>query len=414
MLAPKTIRENESAVRQMIKDRHGDEALLDRWLALDKKCKDVRQTIESLKARRNSEKPKGKPTPEQLIELKSLSEEIKSLEVGIQDKEMELEQVTLIIPNLLHPDTPIGKDDAANPELKTWGTIPTFDFSVKSHDEIGKTLDILDFERGVKLSGSRFSIYKGLGAKLERALINFMLDEHNDKGYTEIIPPLLVSPKTMTGTGQLPKFKEDLYHCVEDDLYLIPTAEVPVTNMYQDEIIAEADLPKRFTAYTPCFRREAGTYGKDTAGLIRQHQFNKVELVMYSTPDKSSDLLEELTLEAERMLELLKLPYRRVLLCSGDVGFSSYMTYDLEVWFPSQNCYREISSCSNFVDFQARRAKIRYRDGENKVSPVHTLNGSALAVGRTVAAILENFQQKDGTVIVPSVLQDYIKTGIIN
>jgi len=298
-------------------------------------------------------------------------------------------------------------------EIYRWGNISEFRFEPRPHDFIGTNLGLFDMERGAKLSGSRFTIYRGLGAKLERALINWMLDTHTADGYEEILPPFMVKADTMRGTGQLPKFEEELYKCSQDDLYLIPTAEVPVTNIYANEILSKESLPRKFTAYTPCFRREAGSYGKDVSGLIRQHQFNKVELVMYSLPEKSAEMLEELTAQAEKILKLLKLPFRRVQLCSADLGFSSAKTFDLEVWFPSQKRYREISSCSNFLDFQARRAKIRYKN-LNENSFIHTLNGSALAVGRTLAAILENYQTEKGEVVVPSILQDYLKQEIIS
>jgi seryl-tRNA synthetase len=312
---------------------------------------------------------------------------------------------------MLSADTPVGKDENDNPVIKTWGNPRPFEFTPKSHDELGESLQILDFERGTKLSGSRFTVLKGWGAKMERALINFMLDTHTISGYQEVWTPFIVNKESMTGTGQLPKFEEELYRCERDDLYLIPTAEVPVTNLYRDEIVP--NLPMKFVSYTPCFRREAGSYGKDTAGLIRQHQFNKVELVIYSHPNESMAMLESLTQSAESILEKLELPYRRIQLCSGDVGFSSCKTYDLEVWFPSQGRYREISSCSNFWDFQARRAKIRYRNDEKQVEPIHTLNGSGLAVGRTLAAILENYQDGEGQIRVPKVLQEYLKIDII-
>ncbi|MEK6557896.1 MAG: serine--tRNA ligase, partial [Candidatus Margulisiibacteriota bacterium] len=327
--------------------------------------------------------------------------------------EEQLRQLYLLIPNMMSEDTPTGKDEADNLVEKSRGSTPSFSFEPKSHDELGRNLGILDFSRGAKLSGSRFTVYRGAAAKLERALINFMLDTHSQNGYEEVLTPFLVTAETMTGTGQLPKFEEELYKCERDGLYLIPTAEVPVTNIYRDEILDAAQLPLKMVAYTPCFRREAGSYGKDVAGLIRQHQFNKVELVMYSRPEESMKCLESLTLAAEGILELLELPYRRTLLCSGDVGFSSSKTYDLEVWFPSANRYREISSCSNFADFQARRAKIRYRNEMQQVDFIHTLNGSGLAVGRTLAAIFENFQQADGTIRIPGVLQDYVKMVII-
>lgn len=411
MLAAKFIRENVDDVRQNLIDRRSATELLDDWLAVDVTYRDVLVRADSLKAERNAFKPQGKPDPAQLAKMKILSDKIKSLDEETTKLEAVLTEKSLVFPNMLSADTPIGKDETANIVLKTWGSPRGFDFVAKPHDELGETLNMLDFERGTKLSGSRFTVLRGWGAKMERALINFMLDVHADKGYEEVWTPFLVNKESMTGTGQLPKFEEELYRCDRDELYLIPTAEVPVTNLYRDEILSE--LPKKFVAYTPCFRREAGSYGKDTAGLIRQHQFNKVELVIYSKPEASMEMLELLTSNAEQILELLELPYRRIQLCSGDVGFSSCKTYDLEVWFPSQGRYREISSCSNFWDFQARRAKIRYRNDDKHVEPIHTLNGSGLAVGRTLAAILENYQEADGSIRVPRVLQEYLKTAII-
>ncbi len=413
------IREEESLVRKCLLARSKDISILDEWIKEDKEYRGMLTKVEQLKAEQNRLTPKGKPTQEQLDQLKVLSETIKELGVGQKEKQAICENKALYLPNIISEDTPIGKDASANVEVSKWGEPRKFDFDIKAHDQLGKDLDILDFERGAKLSGSRFTVYKGLGAKLERALINFMLDTHSDKGYLEILPPFLVTRQTMQGTGQLPKFEDDLYKCSGGDeengqLFLIPTAEVPVTNLYSDEIMAGDVLPKFFCAYTPCFRKEAGSYGKDTSGLIRQHQFNKVELVIYSKPEESMQLLEKLTSDAEEILRKLELPYRKVQLCSGDLGFSSAKTYDLEVWLPSQNTYREISSCSNFFDFQARRAKIRYRDAQNNTALIHTLNGSGLAIGRTVAAILENYQQKDGSIKVPFLLQDYLKTEIIN
>ncbi len=414
MLAPKYIRENTQKVRDCLANRKCPPQLLDEWLTEDAVYRDILQKTELLKAKRNQFKPQGKPTPEELVQMKTTSEEIKACEEQLRLSEDKINEKTLFLPNIFSDDTPLGTDETANKEIKTWGNIPAFNYEPQSHDELGKALNILDFERGAKLSGSRFTVYRGWGAKLERALINFMLDVHGKNGWEEVLTPFLVNRESMTGTGQLPKFEEELYCCQKDDLFLIPTAEVPVTNIYRDENLEEALLPLRMVAYTPCFRREAGSYGKDVAGLIRQHQFNKVELVMYSLPEKSMEMLEELTKEAEHILELLELPYRRIQLCSGDLGFSSGKTYDLEVWFPSQNKYREISSCSNFLDFQARRAKIRYRNQEDKkVDNIHTLNGSGLAVGRTLAAILENYQNSDGTITVPAVLQDYLKVDII-
>ncbi len=412
------IREEESFVRKCLQARKQDTVILDEWIKEDKEYREILTKVEQLKAEQNRLTPKGKPTQEQLNQLKELSETIKQLMVEQKEKQAVCEQKSLYFPNVITEDTPIGECSDNNIEVFKWGEPKKFDFEVKSHDQIGKDLDILDFERGVKLSGSRFTVYKGYGAKLERALINFMLETHSAKGYLEILPPFLVTRQTMQGTGQLPKFEEDLYKCASDEesgqLYLIPTAEVPVTNLYADEIMLGESLPKLFCAYTPCFRKEAGSYGKDTAGLIRQHQFNKVELVMYSKPEESMQMLEKLTADAEDILQKLELPYRKVQLCSGDLGFSSAKTYDLEVWLPSQNTYREISSCSNFLDFQARRAKIRYKDAQSNTTLVHTLNGSGLAIGRTVAAILENYQQKDGSIKVPFLLQDYLKTEIIN
>ena len=319
------------------------------------------------------------------------------------------------IPNIPDETTPVGTDESANVVIKTVGEIPQKSFEIKPHWEIGPELGLLDFERGVKLSQSRFTIYKGAGARLERAIINFFLDVHTTQhGYTEILPPYMVNGASMTGTGQLPKFKEDMYKCEEEDLYLIPTAEVPLTNIFAGEILSEEQLPMLLTAYTPCFRREAGSAGKDTRGLIRQHQFNKVELVKLCTPESSVEEHEKLTQNAEKVLELLELPYRRVALCTGDIGFSAAKCYDLEVWLPSSGMYREISSCSNFGDYQARRAGLRYRSkATGKPEYVHTINGSGLAVGRTFAAILENYQQEDGSILIPKVLQPYFGGEVI-
>ena len=412
MLAAKFIRENTELVRQNFIHRRSTTALLDDWLSMDASYRELLMKSEALKAERNAFKPQGKPDPEQLSRMKTLSDHIKSLDEDISKLESQLSDQALGFPNMLSPDTPVGKDETDNPTQKTWGEPRVFNFTPLPHDELGVALNILDFERGTKLSGSRFTVLKGWGAKMERALINFMLETHSASGYEEVWTPFIVNKESMTGTGQLPKFEEELYRCERDELYLIPTAEVPVTNLFRDEIVST--LPMKFVAYTPCFRREAGSYGKDTAGLIRQHQFNKVELVIYTKPEESMDMLESLTRSAEHILELLELPYRRIQLCSGDVGFSSCKTYDLEVWFPSQGRYREISSCSNFWDFQARRAKIRYRNEDKQVEPIHTLNGSGLAVGRTLAAILENYQESNGSVRVPKVLQEYLKTAIIN
>ncbi|MDD5457578.1 MAG: serine--tRNA ligase [Candidatus Margulisbacteria bacterium] len=413
MLAPKFIRENTDFVKDCLQKRNYGLDILDEWLSIDKEYRDVLQKTENLKAERNQFKPQGKPDQTMLQKMKTLSEAIKENDEKVKELEEKLNGKALYLPNIISADTPVGDSEKNNVEVKKYGQPKSFTFKPKGHDELGKELDILDFQRGAKLSGSRFTVYKGWGAKLERALVNFMLETHGRRGYQEVLTPYLVSAETMTGTGQLPKFEEELYKCERDGLYLIPTAEVSVTNIYRDEILEEAELPKKFVSFSPCFRREAGSYGKDITGLIRQHQFNKVELVMYSKPEKSAEMLEVLTGDAERILELLDLPYRRIQLCSSDLGFSSSKTYDLEVWFPSAETYREISSCSNFLDFQARRAKIRYRTQDKKVEHIHTLNGSGLAIGRTVAAIMENYQQPDGTIKVPSMLQDYLKIEII-
>jgi len=319
----------------------------------------------------------------------------------------------LRLPNLPHESVPVGEGEEDNVEVRRWGEPKELGFKPRPHWELGEMLGILDFERGSRLAGSRFTVIKGIGARLERALINFMLDTHARRGYREVIPPHLVRPDILEGTGQLPKFEEDLYMCERDGLYLIPTAEVPLTNLFKGEILSEEDLPIYLTAYTPCYRREAGSHGKDIRGIIRQHQFNKVELVKIVHPAKSYEELESLTADAEYILRLLELPYRVVELCTGDLGFSASKTYDIEVWFPSQNRYREVSSCSNCEDFQARRMNTRFRDAKGKKRFVHTLNGSGLAVGRTLAAILENYQRKDGSVDIPKVLRDYVKADRI-
>ena len=346
-----------------------------------------------------------------ILEMRQAGERIKDLEKKVADIEMDLQDIVMGIPNLCDDSVPVGKDETENVELKKWGKVPEFAFDPKPHWEIGENLDILDFERAAKISGARFALLKGFGSRLERALINFMLDLHTQKhGYIEVLPPFMVNSPSMTATGQLPKFEEDLFKISGWDLYLIPTAEVPVTNIHRDETLAEKELPVKYCAYTPCFRSEAGSYGKDTRGLIRQHQFDKVELVKFSRPEDSFDELESLLADAEEVLQLLNLPYRVVTLCTGDLGFSAAKTYDIEVWMPAQDKYREISSCSNFGDFQARRGGMRYRPRNSKKSRlVHTLNGSGLAVGRTLAAILENFQRDDGSIYLPEVLEPYFE-----
>ncbi len=344
--------------------------------------------------------------------MREVSDRIKDLDAGLATIEEELQDVVMSIPNLCDDSVPEGRTEQDNVEIKRWGNVPTFSFQPLPHWEIGEKLGILDFDTAARLAGARFSLLKGFGCKLSRALVNFFLDLHTQRhGYTEVLPPFMVNSKAMTGTGQLPKFKEDLFKIEGWDLWLIPTAEVPVTNIHAGETLDGDDLPVKYTAYTPCFRSEAGSYGKDTRGLIRQHQFEKVELVKFTHPDNSWDELEGLLGDAEAALQLLELPYRVISLCAGDLGFSSAKTYDIEVWLPGQNTYREISSCSNFLDFQARRAGIRYRPkGEKKSRLVHTLNGSGLAVGRTLLAILENYQQADGSIKIPKVLEPYFKT----
>ncbi len=396
-------------------------ALIDKVLALDEEKRRVQSQAEELRSRRNalskeigSLKRSGGDTKALEEEVRAIKERIDRLEEDRERLEGELQTLLLSIPNPPHPSVPPGEDEEDNVEIRRWGEPREFAFDPKPHYEIGEKLGILDFERGVKLAGSRFTAVMGKGAIIERALINFMLDLHRKKGYREVIPPHLVRPEILTGTGQLPKFEEDLYRCERDELYLIPTAEVPLTNLFRDEILREEDLPIYLTAYTPCYRREAGSHGKDIRGIIRQHQFNKVELVKIVHPDRSYEELESLVRDAEEVLRILGLPYRVVELCTGDLGFSSAKTYDIEVWFPSQKRYREISSCSNCEDFQARRMRTRFKDSTGKNRFVHTLNGSGLAVGRTLAAILENYQREDGTVEVPEVLRDYTGFEIID
>lgn len=415
MLDIKIIRENPEKVNELLK-RRNPELSIDEVLDIDVERRKVQTQADELRAKRKSESQKiglmkknGENTDSIQEEVRQLGDDIKNLE----EKEVELNEkqknLLLSIPNMPDETIPIGADDSANVVRKVVGEVVKPSFEQKAHWDLTVEKDLVDFERGVKISQSRFYIYKGKGARLERAIINFFLDVHTTKhGYEEILPPVLVNGAAMTGTGQLPKFKEDMYKCVDEDLYLIPTAEVPVTNIYCNEILSEDDLPKCMTAYTPCFRREAGSAGKDTRGLIRVHQFNKVELVKLTTPEQAPEEHEKLTRDAEEMLEMLELPYRRVELSTGDIGFSARKCYDLEVWLPSYNNYKEISSCSVFGDFQARRAGLKYRSKETgKVNYCYTMNGSGLAVGRTFAAIVENFQQEDGTILIPKVLQQY-------
>lgn len=354
------------------------------------------------------------PSDDTMAALREIRDRIQTMEVELRTTEEQLQDYALRIPNIPHESVPPGKDEHDNVEMRQWGTPPEFSFQPRSHQDLGESLGILDFKRATKIAGARFCVSMGLGAQLERALANFMLDCHiQEHGYTEVLPPVLVNRPTMTGTGQLPKFAEDLFHLPEEDLFLIPTAEVPVTNLFREEILDADQLPVRFVAYTSCFRREAGSYGKDTQGMIRVHQFQKVELVNFVRPEDSYEHLEGLTRAAESILQKLGLPYRVVALCSGDLGFSAAKTYDLEVWLPSQQRYREISSCSNFEAFQARRANIRFRSKKDKPQFLHTLNGSGLAIGRTVVAILENYQQADGTVTIPQALQPYMNGATV-
>lgn len=415
MLDIKLIRSNPEKVKEALKKRK-EKIDLEEVLNLDEKRRELLLEADALKEQRNTVseeigklKREKKDAQEKILAMKEVSAKIKELDARIKETEEKTAKILLEIPNIPHQSVPLGEDEKSNIEIRKWGKPREYDFTPLAHWDIGEALNILDFERGAALASARFTVLKGMGAKLERALINFMLDLHtNEHGYQEIFPPFLVNSETMTGTGQLPKFESDLFKC-ENGLYLVPTAEVPLTNLHRQEILNEDDLPLYYTAYTACFRKEAGSYGKDVRGLIRQHQFNKVELVKICTPENSYHELESLTKNAEEVLKRLELPYRVIVLCTGDIGFSAAKTYDVEVWLPAQGRYREISSCSNCEDFQARRAMIRYRSKEKeKVNFVHTLNGSGLAVGRTLVAILENYQQKDGSVIIPDVLRPYM------
>jgi len=414
LLDLKFVRSNPDVVIEALAKR-GGRISLDGFLALEEERRAILVKVEELKALRNNaskeiaaKKKAGEDASEIMAKMREVGDEIAVLDARLKEVEPALTDALLAIPNIPDASCPIGTDDSDNREERRWGEPTKFDFEPLNHWDIGTKLDILDFERAGKISGSRFTVYKGKGARLERAVINFFLDMHTEKhGYTEIFPPFMVNSKAMTGTGQLPKFKEDMFHVEGTDYYLVPTAEVPVTNLLADEILDEAQLPIYYTAYTACFRAEAGAAGRDTRGLIRQHQFNKVELVKFTRPEESFAELEKLTADAEDVLQKLGLPYRVVCLCTGDLGFSSCKTYDLEVWLPGADMYREISSCSNFLDYQARRANIRFRRPGGKPELVHTLNGSGVAVGRTVAAILENYQLPDGRVKVPEVLVPY-------
>lgn len=422
MLDLKRIRENLEDIKNDMQRRGEKEFDLDLVVKLDDKRRELLKEVEVMKNKLNVESKnipqlikEGKNVDDAKAQLKVLSDEIKALDEKVREVESEIEYNLMRIPNVPHKDVPQGTTDEDNVEIRKWGEIPNFKFDAKAHWDLGTDLDILDFECGAKITGSRFSLYKGLGARLERALINFFLNTHTEEhGYTEVLPPFMANRNSFIGTGQLPKFEEDMFKVEDSEYFLIPTAEVPVTNIHRDEILTVDKLPIKYCAYTPCFRSEAGSAGRDTRGLVRQHQFNKVELVKFVDPNNSYEELEKLTNDAERILQLLGLPYRVVKICTGDLGFTAAFKYDLEVWMPSYNRYVEISSCSNFEDFQARRAGIRFkRDKKAKSEYVHTLNGSGLAVGRSLAAILENYQQEDGSVIVPEVLRPYMGVDVI-
>ncbi len=420
MLELRFIREHLDLVKEKCARRGMTTEKLDEFALLDQQRLGLLTEVEGLKNKRNlasrkiavlkAGSPQDNAGAEPLIlEMRETSARIKDLDTDLADIQARLQEIVMTIPNLCDDAVPVGHDDSDNVEIKTWGEKPVFSFAPRPHWELGEHLGILDFERAAKLAGSRFSLLSGFASRLDRALTNFMLDLHTQKhGYTEVLPPFMVNTASMTATGQLPKFEADLFKIKDWDLYLIPTAEVPVTNIFREETLAEKDLPIKFASFTPCFRSEAGSYGKDTRGLIRQHQFTKVELVKFTTPETSALELESLLADAESVLQHLGLHYRIVTLCSGDLGFSSSKTYDIEVWLPGQQTYREISSCSNFLDFQARRGSIRYRpDGQKKSRLVHTLNGSGLAVGRTLLAVMENYQQEDGSIKIPQVLEPY-------
>ena len=415
MLELKFIRENIEKVQEMLNNR-GNNTNLEEFMGLDAERREILSEVETLKSLRNKEsaevarrKKNGENAEEIIEKMGAVSSKIKDLDIKLAEVEAKVSYYQMTFPNMYHSSTPIGKSEEENIEIRRWGTPKEFEFTPKEHWEIGEELGILDFERGSKLGGSRFTIYRGAAARLERALISFMLDIHTtEHGYTEHITPFLVKREICEGTGQLPKFEEDMYKTT-DDMFLISTSEITLTNIHREEILSEAELPKYYTAYSPCFRREAGSYGRDLKGLIRQHQFNKVEMVKLSTPEKSYEELEKMVLNAETILQRLELPYRVIQLCSGDMGFSAAKTYDIEVWVPGQNKFREISSCSNCEDFQARRMGLKYRpEGSTKSEFCHTLNGSGLAVGRTLIAIMENYQQEDGSFLIPKALVPYM------
>ncbi|ANC75351.1 serine--tRNA ligase [Fictibacillus phosphorivorans] len=417
MLDLKFVRANFEEVKEKLSARGEDLSGLDKFEALDQRRRELIGETEALKSKRNevskqvAEFKREKKDADHLItEMREVGDKIKTMDDELRQVEEDLHAIMLTLPNIPHESVPVGETEDDNVPVRHWGDVPEFAFEAKPHWDIATDLNIVDFERGAKVTGSRFAFYKGLGARLERALINFMMDLHEDEhGYTEVLPPYMVNRQSMTGTGQLPKFEEDAFKIREEDYFLIPTSEVPVTNMHREEILTADELPITYAAYSACFRSEAGSAGRDTRGLIRQHQFNKVELVRFVKPEDSYDELEKLTGHAEKVLQLLNLPYRVLSMCTADLGFTAAKKYDIEVYLPSYGEYREISSCSNFEDFQARRAQIRFRrDAKGKPEFVHTLNGSGLAIGRTVAAILENYQQEDGTVVIPEVLRPYM------
>ena len=421
MLDIKRIRKNPEELVAAMKARRGKGADVSDVLALDEKRRELIQKVEAMKAKRNEDsakvpqlKKQGGDVSALLAEMKSLADDIKSMDAELTEIDAKFDELLMKIPNIPHPSVPDGADDRDNAEMRRWCEPTKFDFEAKAHWDLGEDLGILDFASAGKITGARFTVYRGLGARLERAIISYYLDVHTSNGYTEIFPPYMVNRASMTGTGQLPKFEEDAFKVAGTDYFLIPTAEVPVTNLHRGDILNGDDLPIKYCAYSACFRSEAGSAGRDTRGLIRQHQFNKVELVKFVKPETSYDELEKLTNDAEKVLQGLGLPYRVVCLSTGDLGFSSAKTYDIEVWMPSYGRYVEISSCSNFEDFQARRAQIRFRrDPKSKPELVHTLNGSGVAIGRTVAAILENYQQEDGSIRIPDVLVPYMHTDVI-
>jgi len=421
MLDARFVRENSEKVIKSLKDRGYNPGIIDDFLKIEDERRSLLLEVERYRQERNelSEKisrlkKEGSDVTLQTQEAKNVSEAIKTKEERLRELDEKTKDFLLNIPNIPHESVPIGKDETDNVEIRRWGEPRQFDFEPMNHWDIGEMLEIIDFERASKIAGARFALMKGNGARLERALMNFMLDLNTSKGYKEVFPPIIVNRESMIGTGQLPKFAQELFIIADPEFYLVPTAEVPVTNIHRNEILREEDLPIYYTAYTPCFRREAGSYGKDVRGLIRQHQFNKVELVKFVKPEESYDELESLTRDAEDILQRLGLPYRVIALCTGDLGFAASKTYDIEVWLPAQQRYREISSCSNFIDYQARRASIRFRrEGKKGTEFVHTLNGSGLAIGRTLIAILENYQQKDGSVVVPEALRTYMGIEVI-